>query len=76
MDHPNIAMIYDAGSTEAGARLSSAAACPSADPRENSSEPPLANEAAAAGDSRAPIPAGRPYFVIELVRGINEGVAS
>ncbi len=33
MDHPNIANILDGGATDAGARLSSAAAAPSADAR-------------------------------------------
>jgi serine/threonine protein kinase len=69
MDHPNIAKVFDAGATDTGARLSPAAARPNADARGNLSESPSAVETAAAGDSRAPLPAGRPYFVMELVRG-------
>jgi serine/threonine protein kinase/tetratricopeptide (TPR) repeat protein len=71
MDHPNIAKVLDAGATDSGARLSPAAARPNADARGNLSEPPSAVETAAAGDSRAPLPAGRPYFVMELVRGMK-----
>ncbi|MCL4789439.1 MAG: serine/threonine-protein kinase [Verrucomicrobia bacterium] len=70
MDHSNIAKVFDGGTTSGGARLSSAAALSEVEPREHSYEPPPAGETAAAGDSRAPIHAGRPYFVMELVRGI------
>ena len=60
MDHPNIAKVFDAGATDAGARLSPAAARPSADERHCSSAPSLPNEAVAAENSRAPyVPAGR-----------------
>src|SRR5262249_36919073 len=71
MDHPNIAKIFDAGVTDAGARLASAAARPNADERENLTGQ-AADKAAAAEDRRAPVLSpGRPYFVMELVRGIK-----
>ena len=70
LDHPNIARVFDGGATDVGARLSSAAARPSLRVGGNLSDPPIAIEAAAAEDSRAPIPAGRPYSVISLVRGL------
>ena len=53
MDHPNIAKIFDAGITDAGARLSPAAARPSADTRESSPGQTPTDEPAAAEDSRA-----------------------
>ncbi len=72
MDHPNIAKILDGGATGAGARVSSAAAASSADARKIAAGSPPSHETAAAEDSRAPsVPAGRPYFVMELVRGIR-----
>src|SRR5206468_3493290 len=59
MDHPNIAKIFDAGVTETGAR---------------SIAPPDCSHSGAPSEAmlRAPsFSAGRPYFVMELVRGIK-----
>jgi serine/threonine protein kinase len=72
MDHPNIAKVLDAGTTGTGARLSSASAPACPDERISAPAGPRGKEVAAAEDSRAPeIGAGRPYFVMELVRGIR-----
>jgi serine/threonine protein kinase len=72
MDHPNIAKIFDAGVTETGARLSPAAAASLADGCLDELSRASAPGPAAAGDSRAPyLSAGRPYFVMELVRGVK-----
>jgi WD40 repeat protein/serine/threonine protein kinase len=71
MDHPNIARILDAGVTGGGPRLSPAAAHSSAGALGGSAKCPPGGDVAAAEDSRAPLmPAGRSYFVMELVKGI------
>ncbi|MBE7504188.1 MAG: protein kinase [Verrucomicrobiales bacterium] len=69
MDHPNIAKIFDAGMTEDDRSAdfspqdrSSASAAPQVSDAPHG-PPPLRDE------SRAPIRGGRPYFVMELVRG-------
>src|SRR6266481_2097167 len=54
MDHPNIAKVLDAGTTE--------------DPLPASGHPLPSDERGAGGEG---ISAGRPYFVMELVRGIK-----
>ncbi len=56
MDHPNIAKVLDAGTTGAGARPGSWLPAPP------ESETP---------NLKSQIPAGRPFFVMELVRGIR-----
>ncbi len=71
MGHQNIAKVFDGGVTGAVARLSPAAAPPGGLAREHPPGHVPAGEAAAAEDSRAPIAAGRPYFVMELVRGVK-----
>ena len=58
MDHPNIAKIYDAGITEGRARHSVRAGI----------EP---SEGGAQGTDAPHLSAGRPYFVMELVRGVK-----
>src|SRR5262249_56794168 len=58
MDHPNIAKVLDAGTTEGRARHSV---------RAGAGEP----ESGAQGTDAPYLPAGRPYFVMELVRGIK-----
>ncbi|MBI4660658.1 MAG: protein kinase [Verrucomicrobia bacterium] len=59
MDHPNIAKVLDAGTTEPVERWPPA-------------RPVLgAAQEQAGSETGAPIPAGRPYFVMELVRGIR-----
>jgi WD40 repeat protein/serine/threonine protein kinase len=71
MDHPNIAKIFDAGTTEEDR---------SADfsPQDRGSVLPHSNLPVPAVDpaplrdkSRAPFATGRPYFVMELVRGMK-----
>ncbi len=82
MDHPNIAKVFDGGVIGAGARLSPAAARPTIAERSDESGHEVTDGLAATEDSRAPnqraaaedshalIAVGRPYFVMELVRGI------
>ncbi len=71
MDHPNIAKVLDAGTTGTACepeRGRSPAAARANEP----SSPELLSGAAATGDrSRSGMSAGRPYFVMELVRGIK-----
>src|SRR5437879_10105221 len=69
MDHPNIAKIHDAGVTETSvvgqaSRLSAGRLAPEA---ANTGETPV-NETGGTPVSLSP---GRPYFVKELVHGIN-----
>src|SRR6266566_4724412 len=54
MDHPNIAKVLDGGATES--------------PHPASGHPLPSDGRGAGGESQ--IPAGRPYFVMELVRGV------
>src|SRR6266511_2504980 len=61
MDHPNIAKVLDAGSTE---RLSRPAGTYKGRGEGEAGESRIANR-------ESQIPAGRPYFVMELVRGIR-----
>src|SRR5262245_49149993 len=56
MDHPNIAKVFDAGATEGRARYFVRAGAESA-------------ESGAQGTAAPYLSAGRPYFVMELVRG-------
>jgi WD40 repeat protein/serine/threonine protein kinase len=56
MDHPNIAKIFDAGVTSS----------PSTPSLSSTAE----EGASKAGEGASTIPAGRPYFVMELVKGI------
>src|SRR5439155_24333562 len=76
MDHPNIAKVFDAGATgsphnvaQASLPASPPASSPGVSPGvglggETTSKP-------AGGDACATLPAGRPYFVMELVRGVR-----
>jgi serine/threonine protein kinase len=68
MDHPNIAKIYDAGAT--GGPLT-----PTRTEDKNQDETPLSPALSPLRGEREksaePISAGRPYFVMELVRGIK-----
>ena len=57
MDHPNIARIYDAGTTDGRARHSVRAGVES-------------SESGAQGTDAPYLSSGRPYFVMELVKGI------
>src|SRR5207253_2327954 len=56
MDHPNIAKIYDAGITDA--------------PHPASSHPLPSDWRGLGGEGHVHLSAGRPYFVMELVRGL------
>jgi tetratricopeptide (TPR) repeat protein len=56
MDHPNIAKVFDAGSTERPL---------------TPSEGERVTEGRVRGSATEPIAAGRPYFVMELVRGVK-----
>jgi serine/threonine protein kinase/WD40 repeat protein len=70
MDHPNIAKVLDAGTTDAPvAQASPPASWPGVSPgvRSGGETPPKP----AGEDARATLSAGRPYFVMELVRGIK-----
>ena len=70
MDHPNIAKVLDAGTPGAPvAQASSPASSPGVPPGVGSGgeTPPKP----AGGDACATLSAGRPYFVMELVRGIR-----
>src|ERR1043166_6975393 len=67
MEHPNIAKIYDAGATDSPTILATPArvpACPAG-------SDVAGRDAGAPGDAGAALPAGRPYFVMELVRGVK-----
>src|ERR1043166_2532565 len=67
MDHPNIAKIYDAGATDSPTILATPArvpACPAG-------SDVAGRDAGAPGDAGAALPAGRPSFVMELVRGVK-----
>ena len=55
MDHPNIAKVLDAGATEI--------------PHPASGHPLRSDGRGAGGEGLSYLPAGRPYFVMELVRG-------
>src|SRR5260221_12443703 len=73
MDHPNIAKVLDAGTTDAAVAqprtLSGLRVAPGVSPGVHSggeTPPKPAGE-----DARATLSAGRPYFVMELVRGIR-----
>jgi serine/threonine protein kinase len=57
MDHPNIAKVLDAGATET--------------PHPASGHPLPSDGRGAGGEGARYLPAGRPYFVMELVRGIK-----
>src|SRR5437773_3535010 len=72
MDHPNIAKVFDAGATDSPhnvAQASSPASSPGVSPGAGpgGGTPPKP----AGWDACATLPAGRPYFVMELVRGIK-----
>jgi WD40 repeat protein/serine/threonine protein kinase len=58
MDHPNIAKVFDAGTTGGGKS-------------ETRNPKPEANPKLDIRNQTSEIPAGRPYFVMELVRGIK-----
>jgi serine/threonine protein kinase/TPR repeat protein len=78
MDHPNIAKVFDAGSTERPLASGSAGVSP-ASSVSFTNEQPAGEDAGAPGsvsrqgrsEGEATFPAGRPYFVMELVRGIK-----
>jgi serine/threonine protein kinase len=57
MDHPNIARIFDAGTTE--------------NPHLASGHPLSSDGRGAGGEGSPYVSAGRPYFVMELVRGMK-----
>src|SRR5260370_15407921 len=57
MDHPNIAKVLDAGTT--------------ASPQPASGHPLPSEGRGAGGEGRSYLSGGRPYFVMELVRGIR-----
>ena len=56
MDHPNIAKVLDGGTT---------------DPHPASGHPLPPDGRGAGGDGAGHLPSGRPYFVMELVRGVR-----
>src|SRR5437867_4027867 len=69
MDHPNIAKVFDAGVTGAPvAQASPPASSPGVPPGvgPGGETPPKP----AGGDACVTLPAGRPYFVMELVQGV------
>src|SRR6266404_4152210 len=80
MDHPNIAKVFDAGAT--GSPLPSAPPPLPSDGRgikgEGSGYPLPSDGRGAGGEGHSPLcapysalPSGRPYFVMELVRGVR-----
>src|SRR5439155_11485159 len=83
MDHPNIAKVFDAGVTDAAVAAGILPASePGFQPGGESREDGKADAASSAlpggrmppspaGKIPAPLSAGRPYFVMELVRGIK-----
>ncbi len=75
MDHPNIARVLDGGATERPThdpdrdRSPVAAATMTKGPCESVATPPSLEHAATGDRSRSVLSAGRPYFVMELVKG-------
>jgi serine/threonine protein kinase/tetratricopeptide (TPR) repeat protein len=63
MDHPNIAKVFDAGATEA------VLGAPASLPARPAGSDLAGKDAGAPRDAGPALPAGRPYFVMELVRG-------
>lgn len=61
MDHPNIAKVLDAGTT---------------DPHPAAGHPLPSSGRGAGGEGRSNLPIGRPYFVMELVRVPSPGCSS
>src|SRR6266545_5544630 len=70
MDHPNIAKVLEAGATDSTHNVAQASP-----PASSSGVPPdVGGETPrkpAGGDACATPPGGRPYFVMELVRGVK-----
>src|SRR5262249_51638570 len=64
MDHPNIARVLDAGTT--GASVGPVGVVRSAEPDSDTRLDPQDPRP----PDRAPVAAGRPYFVMELVKGV------
>jgi len=75
MDHPNIAKVFDAGSTERPLTPSLSPAGVEGDRRAGegaaASHPLPSYGRGAGGEGRSYFSAGRPYFVMELVRGVK-----
>jgi len=71
MDHPNIAKVLDAGATEAWKSEVRSAKSDGTPKREALSAPSEAVPKSEIGNQKSEIPAGRPYFVMELVRGVK-----
>ncbi len=74
MDHPNIAKVFDAGGTGAEVVGQASRLCTQghlAPESVNTGEAPGETPAAKTGETPVPLSAGRPYFVMELVRGIK-----
>jgi serine/threonine protein kinase len=69
MDHPNIAKVLDAGATGAPVAQASPPASSTAIPPVDGPGGQTPPEPAG-GDALATLSAGRPYFVMELVRGV------
>jgi serine/threonine protein kinase len=72
MDHPNIAKVLDAGSTERSLTLSLSPAPSEGEGARKAGEVELKSAASTESqiaNRKSPIPGGRPYFVMELVRG-------
>jgi serine/threonine protein kinase/WD40 repeat protein len=68
MDHPNIAKVFDAGTTQVGLELPPR---PSVGAKAEEGAPgDAANTEEAKGTNGETIPLGRPYFVMELVKGV------
>jgi hypothetical protein len=70
MDHPNIAKIHDGGVTGEESRAGVPPA-PAASAAEGNADAPNADAPSARGRRDAPPTLGRPYFVMEQVRGVR-----
>ena len=69
MDHPNIAKVFDAGSTERPLTRPSDTLSPAGGEGRGEGDSDSASSQLSTSNSQ--LPAGRPYFVMELVRGIR-----
>jgi len=63
VDHPNIARVFDGGMTEPGKFEFRSAKCEGSPKSEATSKSEISNQ-------QSELPSGRPYFVMELVRGL------